>query len=559
MTDTGQGAPWNAETMGARAGAEAVAVERLVNAYLRETGATGGAEAGRVAIPLSRQRAVLRGRRVVTSLLGHHRYDGEWRLDDRPAGPCDVAAALARELGADVAAVERLVAQVADSVARTARYLAHDRGSVLAAADPLSAGEQALTTGHSFHPTPKAAPGFDDADCARYAPELGARFPLAWAAVRADAIAEPAQANAPPALQRLRQVAPAPPGGQWRVLPLHPWQAAWLDRSQEAAELIRQGIIRPLGQAGPPVVPTSSVRTVLLADLDLFVKLPLGVRVTNFVRTNPADQLVRALDASRAIASMEPSARLHVLPELAAQVPAARAAPLAEHLGVLVRAAPRRDRGGPVVVAGLCDDAAGTRDPALSEAVHRAADARGAAVTPRLVDRWLRAYLEVTVVPAAEWLLRAGVSLEAHVQNCLVRLRRGWPVEGYVRDLEGVSLDRTHPLIRGLALSGASPALYGPEAVWQRFAYYVLLNHVGEVAATLARALPTTEERCWALARHALDAVLTRHAQAPGADRLAGLLRQPQLLAKANLTSLLSGHSEHPAYVPVDNPLAGRS
>jgi siderophore synthetase component len=53
-----------------------------------------------------------------------------------------------------------------------------------------------------------------------------------------------------------------------------------------------------------------------------------------------------------------------------------------------------------------------------------------------------------------------------------------------------------------------------------------------------------------------LDAVRARHDHLPGGRHLSTLLRQPELPAKANLTSLLAGHSEHPAYVTIPNPLA---
>lgn len=546
-------------TTGTHTHAEAAATERLVNAYLRETGAGHPDPAGSVAIPLPRNGSVLCGQRTLTSLTGHHRYAGSWQVDGRPVGPTEIAALLGPELGADAATARQFAAQVADSVAHAACYLDRGAAHVLDTNDPAIAGERALTTGHAFHPTPKTAVGFDECDRARYAPELGARFALAWVALRGDAATTWAEPGADRALRRLRGIAPTPPHQGWHMLPVHPWQAAWLERCPVAADLVREGVLRPLGPAGPAATPTSSVRTVLLADLDLFIKLPLDVRVTNFVRTNPPDQLARALDASRAIATVCPPASLRILPDLAACLPTGPAAPVAEHLGVLLRGAPHRDQGGPIVVAGLCEDAAGTREPPLAAAVRRAAAARGVAVTPGWVDRWLRAYLDVTVAPVAVWLLRTGVSLEAHVQNCLVRLNRGWPVMGYVRDLEGVSLDRTHPVARTFPLPADSPALYDPETAWQRFAYYVLVNHLGEVAATLARALPTTEQRCWTIARRVLDTVLAGHCAAPGAGRLDALLTHPELPAKANLTSLLAGHSEHPTYLPIPNPLAIRS
>src|SRR5207253_1436612 len=48
------------------------------------------------------------------------------------------------------------------------------------APNPFLAAEQSIRFGHPFHPAPKASPGFTAADLDRYAPEVGASFPLHW-------------------------------------------------------------------------------------------------------------------------------------------------------------------------------------------------------------------------------------------------------------------------------------------------------------------------------------------------------------------------------------------
>src|SRR5690606_37654756 len=52
--------------------------------------------------------------------------------------------------------------------------------------DPWLASEQALVTGHPFHPAPKTHTG---PEWVRYAPEAHARFPLRLLGVRADLVA----------------------------------------------------------------------------------------------------------------------------------------------------------------------------------------------------------------------------------------------------------------------------------------------------------------------------------------------------------------------------------
>ena len=73
----------------------------------------------------------------------------------------------------------------------------------------------------------------------------------------------------------------------WPVVPVHPVQLAHLRARPETARLLADGALVELGEHGGEVYPTSSVRTVCDPDFPTTWKLPLHVRITNFVRTVP--------------------------------------------------------------------------------------------------------------------------------------------------------------------------------------------------------------------------------------------------------------------------------
>ena len=74
--------------------------------------------------------------------------------------------------------VGALGAQIRTSVARTARYLAAPaRPEPADAAGRTRHAEQAVRTGHPFHPAPKSIEGVDHEAADRFAPELGVLLP----------------------------------------------------------------------------------------------------------------------------------------------------------------------------------------------------------------------------------------------------------------------------------------------------------------------------------------------------------------------------------------------
>ena len=532
--------------------------ERLLNAFLREAG-IHAVQQGELRVPLPGS-----GRALIVdvrhrSVFGHHEYGDEVILErsDGRRAVLDHDAfvdALLGELtctsgtnGDGPAIRAELAARIANSTARTTRYLRE--GGWCAPSDDATAltrqAEQSLLVGHPFHPTPKSAEGFDDTDLARYAPELGAAFALHYFAVDERIVWE--RRVGAGAWIAPEVAADAIDG--FALLPAHPWQARYLLAQQPFVELVAAGAVLPLGERGRQVYSTSSVRTVCAPGFETVWKLPLHVRITNFVRTNPVEHVRRATDASVLVAALSPrwpDDGFGVLIETGFRglEPAVVGDALAADAAVLFRRQPFGRTGpAPRVLAGLLEEGADGEAPPIVRCARQAGD----------VSQWLRCYLEISLRPLLARFAHDGLSFEAHVQNSLVCIDdRGWPVRFWVRDMEGMSASRQRLAANGTAgvLPADSPVLYDDDEAWLRLRYYAVTNQLGHLIAVLGRHSDAGEDGLWAVARDALSTW-----PQPEAARL---LAAPSLPAKANLLGCVAGRAERPSYVDIPNPLHRR-
>lgn len=488
------------------------AVRRIVNAYLRENGLHDVTE-GSLTVPLPATGHVLGLTVTYASPTGHHDYA------DTPTHVIDmILDELERRTG--FAGSRVLRAQIDGSIDRTTRYLSqprrrYPRDSV----DPARESEQGVLFGHPFHPTPKSAEGFTDTDLETYAPELGVSFGLPYLAVARHLVREEGDVTVP------GDVAAAVPDGCVPI-PVHPWQLRHLRRHPAVQRLFRDGSVIDLGPCGGEVYPTSSVRTVCDPAAGVTWKLPLHVRITNFLRNTPVTHLRRTSEAANAVARLPEWAGFEVVPETGMRTldPAAVGDDLAAEINAVRRAGPDpRAR----VLAGLLDD-----PTILTGYVERSGD----------VAEWLRRYLRIAQVPLLSAFADHGVAFEAHVQNSLLRLDDdGMPTRFLVRDMEGVAISRRC----ARELPPESPALYDDEEAWRRLCYHAVTNQLAHVIHALGRHTAVGEPRLWRVAAAEL-------AQSPAADRL---LRLPHLPAKANLLSRFTQRGERPHYVRIPNPL----
>ncbi|PTX64687.1 siderophore synthetase component [Melghirimyces profundicolus] len=577
---------WTTAASEAKA-AEKSAIRRLLNAYLRESGIPdprirsgveestpeGGVVGNIPGEPFSLD---LNGKKLYGYLIhyspsGHHRYADLLRAD-RGKGWEQVTTAveLARFLledglpneGPERKRLERFLAQVRNSVEKTALYLRKEaeRGHPRRVWRPDLGGkeaEQALTAGHPFHPTPKSSEGFQPEDLKQYAPEMGASFRLHYLAVHPSLLEEERLPGweGEPVPDEVRESASGRLNAGQRdfgLLPLHPWQARHLLQQPWFSERVREGSLVDLGPLGEPVYPTSSVRTVCHPGRLKAWKLPLRVRITHFFRTNPPEHIRRTLDAGVYVSRCRrgwSDPGFGVLLDWGCRRIGARA----EDTAVLFREHPFPEPGPtPWVVASLLEERQG-EEPWLVQIVRRAGGGKKGPLSPAWVRKWLKAYLRIAFKPVLHTWIRDGISLEAHVQNCLVEVEENWPVRFWVRDMEGVSVSRDR-LPKGAPIPPESPVLYGDEEAWKRLKYYAVTNHLGHLIHVLAFHGGIKEQRLWGDFRDSL--IEWRKEWTEDAARYVDdLLHHPHLPAKANLVSRLHERGERPDYVMIPNPI----
>lgn len=491
------------------------------------------------------------------------------------------------DLGSEGERVEAgdLVGRVADSVRRTATFIADRRNNPGDEPDLFLAAEQSLLLGHPLHPTPKSREGLSDTESRLYSPELRGAFALHWLAVAPSVLAADSawteRGRTLPAEQLTARLAgpdlPLPQGHA--ALPLHPWQMRELRHRPATAALLEAGLLQDLGPHGAPWYPTSSVRTLYRSGAPAMLKLSLGLRITNSRRENLRKELHRGVEVHRLLRTglaeqwqaahpgfdvIRDPAWLAVTGPDGAPVPG---------LDVMIRHNPFGPGDDATCIAGLVSprpsphSTGHDRPPMrsrLGEIVTRLAGRTG---RPRgaVATEWFLRYLENVVRPVL-WLdSEAGVALEAHQQNTLLLLDSdGWPVGGRYRDNQGyyfresrrAELDRRLP-----GIGGHSDTFVSDEVADERFAYYLGINNVLGLIGALGAQRLAEERLLLAAFRRFLGDIVS--GPAPLRTPLPTLLLDsPVLRCKANLLTRLRGLDElvgpvdtQSVYVSIANPL----
>ncbi|SCK08942.1 IucA/IucC family siderophore biosynthesis protein [Streptomyces sp. WMMB 322] len=576
-----------------RAG-DAAAMETLLRAYVRETG-TRVPEAGLVLVlELPFSGLVLRVPVRYRSATGWHRFGepGLVAAGDGGLLPADaslVAAALIRETtlgrgarphhGADAAA------RVLNSARRTATHIERRRAEAADAAEGTGAqgratfldSEQALLLGHPFHPAPKSREEASDAELDAYSPELRGSFPLHWFAAHPGVVVGASADGRSPA-EWLRPLAAGLdlPDGMVPV-PAHPWQAREVLARPEVAGLVDDGLLRPLGAAGPAWYPTSSVRTVQRPDAEVMLKLSLGMRITNSRRNNLRSEMSLGVRAAQLLAAgplewlRAECPQFGILRDFAWISAGTEGAETG--LETAVRDNPFRGGNGRaegLCVAGLLAERTGPGDGTpprhralLCAAVERTARAHELS-TAEASERWLERYLAVLAVPLIRLQARYGIALEPHHQNTLVALAAdGLPSAGWYRDSQGYYLAESRTADIERLLPGATDGVqlvFDDAFVDERVAYYLGINNLlGLVGAFGALGLADEGDLLRVL-RGELEAL--RRAEPAAKGLLDLLLDAPALRCKGNYLTCVDGLDElvgdihtQSVYIDLPNPL----
>ncbi|QJD58248.1 siderophore biosynthesis protein [Pseudomonas sp. gcc21] len=584
--------------MNAVAVANRIALQQLINAYLQETGRG-------CLIPVDEQtraQLALSGKHTLlwlclepfsitvavpleyASSVGRHRFaslpciwrDYQWRQ----ASPVTLAALVLEDVvhnaenNLDASGLLERWVQSRDALAVFLKHRTERLDELTQLQQSFKQSEQALLLGHNMHPASKSRQGFMHDEFLRYSPETQGEFALHFWLVHPDILAEGhaeegdissllckslLQADAVPA-SALQTMAEYP---QWKLLPLHPWQARFLMGQPLWRQLTAASQAISLGAFGWTMHPTTSVRT-LVSDAPWMFKPSLSVAITNSVRINLAHECLRGEISCRLWRSAFGVVLKEEFPTLAALndpgwLGIKLNGQLVSESICILRENPFTAYQQITCMASLCQDhpltGRGRLHSILSALVQRTAQP-----AELVAMRWLERFLDIAVGPLLTLYARYGMAFEAHQQNTLLELDDLWPGRFWLRDNQGFYYirERAGRVLAQFPELGMQADSVGPESfVEERFIYYFFGNTLFGLIGALGGTGLVDEGRLLYRLREFLHA----HRQLnPGL--IQALLSHDTLPFKGNLLTRLHGLDELVApldrqsvYVQVRNPL----
>ncbi|MFI0773238.1 IucA/IucC family protein [Streptomyces sp. NPDC021212] len=439
-----------------------------------------------------------------------------------PEGPITEPAPLLRALGRHSASVERLAAELDNSVVNLALARAANADTTTRAIRDSADAEQAVVDGHPQHPCCRTRTGLSVADVLAYAPEHHPTVELALLAVPAHRWQ--GTGDWP---QELRD-------GDTFLMPLHPWQ-----RDHIAAHHTDLTVREDRTIAARPLL---SMRTLAPQDAlpGCHIKTALDVQVTNYRRTISPAEVADGPPLSELVSAVVDKTgygeSLRVLRELGGGTVRVKGEP-SSSLAAMVRESSERHLGPGEIAVPLT-------------AVH----ATGATVVAGDPVRWLADFAGL-VLPPALTLLSMGVALEAHGQNTLVALRDGRPVRVLYRDLDGVRIHPGRLNAHGFTLPPLAGSRAGDDenALCTKLFGGLLSGVFSELVEVLSRTRGADPEELWA----AVAAVGRRvYGELPDSAGDAAVFFGATLPLKATIAMRLADNPGTARWIPVPNPMA---
>lgn len=496
---------------------------------------------------------------------------------------------------------QRMRSRIQNSLTKMEHYYQHHESKHPVDQQDYRYSEQSLIAGHPFHPFPKSSEGFSLAELALYSPEMGASFQLYYLAVQSSYIEEhwlheqARQESISPAVCQQAKERLGSLWDQYHVLPMHPWQVHYIQTLSIVQQAIEDQQIILLGSLGDEVYPTSSVRTVWNHRDSRGYKLPLHIRITNLIRENTTEQAKRTIDAARIIdyqrtaiesnhfkvltetgycsvrlqsllTSLNTNRAFNYRPDSTKQaidnqakndiqMTTAEQEQWTAAMTVIYR--PQHiDPEYTYVVASLLEKAPYTDEPKLISVIRQS-------VVDTMPDLsvWLSHYTEITLLSLLRVFVDYGISFEAHLQNSLISLKDGLPACYYVRDLEGVSIDRTCSAVEEWIqplIEADSHVLYDHDTAWLRTQYYFVVNHLGSLIHTIAQYEQCSEQHYWHIVQQQLIRWRAQAESIPNerlCRQIESLLHVETLPAKANFISCFQAKGDQPDFLDIPNPL----
>src|SRR5262249_5440391 len=205
-----------------------------------------------------------------------------------------------------------------------------------------------------------------------------------------------------------------------------------------------------------------------------------------------------------------------------------------------------------------------TGQTVLADLVDRYAVRRRLAHRPAAAAAFLRADARLLLPPLQRVGTRAGIAIEAYLQNCILTFRDGVPHRLALRDFAGLRVHRPRLSARGHALAlwpGSVVGTDDADVMRAKLAYTAFQAHLGELAVRLVDSHRLSVPAAWRSVRGVVDEVYDELRADPAADPAVAMdaaadhafLTAPTVPHKALVRMRVHGDGDR--YVPVSNPL----
>ena len=436
--------------------------------------------------------------------------------------------------------------------------------------------EQSLIYGHAMHPTPKGRAGFYGAEWAKYAPETNSKTQLNYWLVHSDYIIEEfVDGDSITAELKEKLVADMSDYQQQliaqnpehKLLPLHPWQATFLQQQPWYQQLVESGQLFDLGALGWYLHPTTSVRTLAAFDAPWMFKLSLSVAITNSVRINLPKECKRGMHACRIWRSDYGTQLGAEYPTIAVLNDPAWIAlringKIIDETICILRDNPFTQSMQVTNLASLSQDhptRLTNRLATLFQSIHQHTNQP----LDKVATEWFDTYLQVGFIPLIHLYYQHGIGFEVHQQNSLIELKDGYPAKFWARDNQGFGYiaEYAMPLIDAYPeLISEGECVIPEDFADSRVAYYLVGNTIFGLITAIARTQLVSETALLATFR---DCLVMLEKQYPHRSLFDLLLRSPTLPFKGNLLTRLHALDELTApvetqsiYVDIANPMS---
>ena len=580
--------------------ANRLAMQHLVNAYSQETGKVSLFEKYQqnstqlafsqgltlLSLPLSLIQAQLFVPLSYVSRVGRHRIAALPQIFQKGQKLNFSAAAMVSLLleelvqqsegHVDAASLVERWIQSRDALQQFLNIRAEDFDALVQVEQGFIESEQALILGHSMHPAPKSRTGFVHEDWQKYSPEACGQTQLYYWLVAPEYIAEGTALEQDFSIQLKQEIKwhlseseleTLAAYAHYKLLPLHPWQARYLQSKVWFKSLKAKLKIIDLGEKAWIFSPTTSVRTLASFNAPWMLKPSLSVMITNSIRVNLAKECHRGEMTHRLWHSELGQSILKQCPTLkAVNDPAWIALQLdgeiIDETICIVRDQPFTPEQQVTCIASLCQDHPVEERNRFNALFDQIASQQKLEDKAKIALDWFKTFLNISLSPLMYVYHRYGMAFESHQQNVLVELKDGWPQWLWLRDNQGfyyIEELADEILQQFPELHDKAHAVGSKTFVDERFSYYFFGNTLfGIINAIGATGFVSEQDLLSVLQQHLFDLLK----QYPESSLIQSLLYQPTLPYKGNLLTrlyeldeLIAPVENQSVYIQLANPL----